>query len=115
VLDTCSALLCRVKHLEHDNVAQRLEIVKLKASVKKLEQTNNVKSLKLEDVVEVVTTAKLITEVVTAAASQCSAASATIHDVSATILAVSATIPAAVLTVVAAYTRRRKRVTIRDP
>nr|GFC36584.1 hypothetical protein [Tanacetum cinerariifolium] len=52
---------------------------------------------------------------VTAAASQCSAPSATIYDVSATIPAVSATIPAAVLTVVAAYTRRRKGVTIRDP
>nr|GEW93320.1 hypothetical protein [Tanacetum cinerariifolium] len=46
VLDTCSALLCHVKHLEHDNVAQRLEIVKLKARVKKLEQTDKVKSTK---------------------------------------------------------------------
>nr|GEZ33736.1 hypothetical protein [Tanacetum cinerariifolium] len=47
VLDTCSALLRCVEHLEHDNVAQRLEIIKLKARVKKLEQTNKVKSLKL--------------------------------------------------------------------
>nr|GEY53730.1 hypothetical protein [Tanacetum cinerariifolium] len=57
---------------------------------------------------EVVTTAKLITEVVTAAALQVSAASATIP-------AASATIPAAAPTVVAAYTRRRKGVIIRDP
>nr|GEZ62553.1 hypothetical protein [Tanacetum cinerariifolium] len=62
----------------------------------------------VQDVVEVVTTAKLITEVVTAVASQGSAASATIP-------VVSATIPAAAPTVVAAYTRRRIGVTIRDP
>nr|GFA85569.1 hypothetical protein [Tanacetum cinerariifolium] len=63
----------------------------------------------VQDVVEVVTTAKLITEVVTAAASQVSAASRTIH-------AAKPTIPAAVLTVVDAYTRRRKGgVIIRDP
>nr|GEU66807.1 hypothetical protein [Tanacetum cinerariifolium] len=61
-----------------------------------------------EEVVEVVTTAKLITEVVTAAASQVSAASATIPTA-------KPTIPAAALTVVAAYTRRRKGVIIRDP
>nr|GFC63949.1 hypothetical protein [Tanacetum cinerariifolium] len=47
VLDTCSALLHRVEHLEHDNVAQRLEIVELKARVKKLEQTDKVKPSKL--------------------------------------------------------------------
>nr|GEX46046.1 putative ribonuclease H-like domain-containing protein [Tanacetum cinerariifolium] len=173
VLDTCSTILRRVQHLEHDNVAQRLEIVKLKVRVKKLEQTDKVKSSKfrrlrkvgasrlvessddmedvfnqgrmmnedegielvkdaeiaesegrqadkqeeiynidldhslkvlsmqeddseVQDVVEVVTTAKLITEVVTAAASQGSAASATIP-------AVSATIPAATPKIVAAY------------
>nr|GEX79313.1 ribonuclease H-like domain, reverse transcriptase, RNA-dependent DNA polymerase [Tanacetum cinerariifolium] len=60
------------------------------------------------DYAEVVTTAKLITEVVTAAASQGSAASATIP-------VVSATIPAAAPTIIAAYTRRRKGVIIRDP
>nr|GFB05042.1 hypothetical protein [Tanacetum cinerariifolium] len=47
VLDTCSALIRRVEHLEHDNVAQKLEIVKLKARVKKLEQSTKVKSSKL--------------------------------------------------------------------
>nr|GFA23679.1 hypothetical protein [Tanacetum cinerariifolium] len=40
VLDTCSALVLRVKGLENDNVAQQLEIVKLKARVKKLEKIN---------------------------------------------------------------------------
>nr|GEX05821.1 hypothetical protein [Tanacetum cinerariifolium] len=122
------------------NFQQKLEIVKLKARVKKLEKTHKVKSSKfrrlrkdadiadtegrqadkqaeiynidldhsskvlsmqeddseVQDVVEVVTTAKLITDVVTAAASQPS-----IH--------------AAAPTVVAAYTRRRKGVIIRDP
>nr|GEV18885.1 hypothetical protein [Tanacetum cinerariifolium] len=61
----------------------------------------------VQEVVEVVTTAKLITDVVTAA-SQVSAASATIS-------AAKPSIPAAASTVVAAYTRRRKGVIIRDP
>nr|GFB27326.1 hypothetical protein [Tanacetum cinerariifolium] len=129
---------------------QRLELVKLKARVKKLEPTDKVKSSKfrrlrkvgasrqvesfddmkdvfnqgrmmnedegieleddseVQDMVEVVTTAKLITEVVTTAASQVSA-------VSTTIPAAKPSIPAAAPTVVAAYTIRRKRVTIRDP
>nr|GFD51025.1 hypothetical protein [Tanacetum cinerariifolium] len=37
VLDTCSALVLKVKGLENANAAQQLEIVKLKAKVKKLE------------------------------------------------------------------------------
>nr|GFC88250.1 hypothetical protein [Tanacetum cinerariifolium] len=47
VLDTCSALALRVEGLENDKVAYQLEIVKLKARVKKLEKINNVKSSKL--------------------------------------------------------------------
>nr|GFA14107.1 hypothetical protein [Tanacetum cinerariifolium] len=61
----------------------------------------------VQEVVEVVTTAKLITDVVTAAL-QVSAASATIS-------AAKPSIPAAAPTVVVAYTRRRKGVIIRDP
>nr|GFA56351.1 hypothetical protein [Tanacetum cinerariifolium] len=61
----------------------------------------------VQEVVKVVTTAKLITNVVTAA-SQVSAASATI-------CAAKPSIPAAALIVVAAYTRRRKGVIIKDP
>nr|GEZ23321.1 hypothetical protein [Tanacetum cinerariifolium] len=104
----------------------RLEIVKLKARVKKLKKTDKVKSSKFRrlrkedvsevlEVVEVVTTAKLITEVVTAAASQVSAVSTTIPAASATIPAAKPSIPAAAPTVVASYTRRRKGVIIRDP
>nr|GFA72672.1 hypothetical protein [Tanacetum cinerariifolium] len=47
VLDTCSALVLRVEGLETANATQQLEIVKLKASVKKLEMLNKVKSSKL--------------------------------------------------------------------
>nr|GEY41771.1 synaptobrevin, longin-like domain protein [Tanacetum cinerariifolium] len=62
----------------------------------------------VQEVVEIVTMAKLITKVVTAAASQVSAASTTIP-------AASVTICVAAPTVVAAYTRRRNGVIIRDP
>nr|GEU34803.1 hypothetical protein [Tanacetum cinerariifolium] len=47
VLDTCAALTRRVEHLEHDKVAQNLEITKLKTRVKKLERANKIKTLKL--------------------------------------------------------------------
>nr|GEX50123.1 reverse transcriptase domain-containing protein [Tanacetum cinerariifolium] len=47
VLDTCSALALRVEGLENNKAAQQLEIVKLKARVKKLEKINKVKSSKL--------------------------------------------------------------------
>nr|GEX73952.1 hypothetical protein [Tanacetum cinerariifolium] len=47
VLDTCFALALRVAGLENDKATQQLEIVKLKAWVKKLEKINKVKSSKL--------------------------------------------------------------------
>nr|GEX48426.1 hypothetical protein [Tanacetum cinerariifolium] len=146
----------RVEGLENANAAQQLEIVKLKARVKKLEKLNQVKSSKLrrlkkvgtsqrvessddvknvfnqgryivdmdqdegielvlsmqedglevQEVVEIVTTAKLMTKVVTAAATQ--------------VVAASTHIPAAkpkTLTITSApavSTRRRKGVVIRD-
>nr|GFA83051.1 hypothetical protein [Tanacetum cinerariifolium] len=61
----------------------------------------------VQEVVEVMTTAKLITDVVTTV-SQVSAASATISTA-------KPSIPYAAPTVIAAYTRRRKGVIIRDP
>nr|GEV97403.1 hypothetical protein [Tanacetum cinerariifolium] len=130
-----------------DDVAQNLEITKLKTRVKKLEMANKVKTLKLrrlrkvaeiqadiyhidmnhpskvlsmheeepevQEVVEVVTTAKLITEVVVAASAPVSAASTIIP-------AAEPNIPAAIVTtapvkVAVASTRRRRRVVIRDP
>nr|GEY16710.1 hypothetical protein [Tanacetum cinerariifolium] len=64
---------------------------------------------KVQEVVEVVTTAKLITEVVAIVSESVSAASATIAAVHA------ATITAAPVRVATASTRRRKGVVIRDP
>nr|GEZ53806.1 glutamic acid-rich protein-like [Tanacetum cinerariifolium] len=46
-LYACAALTRQVEHLEHDKVAQDLEITKLKIRVKKLERANKVKPLKL--------------------------------------------------------------------
>nr|GEY81357.1 hypothetical protein [Tanacetum cinerariifolium] len=46
LLDTCTTLTKRVENLEHDKVAQALEITKLKQRVKKLERRNNTSKLK---------------------------------------------------------------------
>nr|GFC00652.1 hypothetical protein [Tanacetum cinerariifolium] len=54
VLDKCSALVLRVEGLENANAAQQLEIIKLKARVKKLERLNKVKSSKLRRLKKVV-------------------------------------------------------------
>nr|GEW75462.1 hypothetical protein [Tanacetum cinerariifolium] len=133
-LDACASLTRRFEHLEHDKVAQALEITKLKKRVKKLERAIKVKVLKLrrlkkkaedaqvagdeqvkrrqteiyqidmdhaskvlsmheyepevQEVVKVVTTAKLITEVVVAVSESVTAASATTAAVpTATIIA----------------------------
>nr|GEX29253.1 uncharacterized mitochondrial protein AtMg00810-like [Tanacetum cinerariifolium] len=119
-------LKARVKRLEKANMVKSSKLRRLK-KIKASKQVES--SADMEDVfdqgrmiddmdkdegielvkdAEVVTTAKLITKVVTVAASQIIAASATIPTA-------SATIPAAAITVVAAYTRRRKGVIIRNP
>nr|GEV40947.1 hypothetical protein [Tanacetum cinerariifolium] len=59
VLDTCSALAFRVEGLENDKAAQQLEIVKLKARVKKLEKINKVKSSKLRQLKKVETSQRV--------------------------------------------------------
>nr|GEY90788.1 hypothetical protein [Tanacetum cinerariifolium] len=59
VLDTCFALVLRVEGLENDKVAQQLEIVKLKARVKKLEKINKVKSSKLRRLKKVGTSQRI--------------------------------------------------------
>nr|GEZ11050.1 hypothetical protein [Tanacetum cinerariifolium] len=58
-LDTCAALTRRVEHLEYDKVAQALEITKLKRRVKKLEQANKVKVLKLRRLKNIGTSQKI--------------------------------------------------------
>nr|GFA44584.1 hypothetical protein [Tanacetum cinerariifolium] len=95
-LDACAALTRRVEHLEHDKVAQDLEITKLKTRVKKLERANKVKTLKLRRLRKVGTSQRI------------DAASANIAAVFAAI------ITAAPVRVAAASTRRRKGVVIRD-
>nr|GEX61764.1 hypothetical protein [Tanacetum cinerariifolium] len=60
-LDSCAALARRVEHLEHDKVAQDLEIIKLKTRVKKLERANKVKSLKLRRLRKVETSQRVDT------------------------------------------------------
>nr|GEW33798.1 putative ribonuclease H-like domain-containing protein [Tanacetum cinerariifolium] len=67
----------------------------------------------VQEVVDVVTTAKLITKVVTAASESVTAASTTIAAVELQVTAT--TITAALVRVATAFTRRRKGVVIRDP
>nr|GEY74770.1 hypothetical protein [Tanacetum cinerariifolium] len=134
-LDACAALARRVEHLEHDKMAQDLEIIKLKTRVKKLERTNKVKTLKLRrlrkvgtsqrvdtsddtirEAVEVVTTAKLITKVIAAVSETVSAAPAVPAAVTETVstTAVVPTVTAALVKVAVPSTRRRRGVVIRD-
>nr|GEZ21150.1 hypothetical protein [Tanacetum cinerariifolium] len=160
VLNVCSALTKRIENLENDNAAQKLEIIKLKARVKKLELANKVKSSKLrhlrkvrasrrvessddmEDVfnqgrmiddmdkdegIDLVKDADIAETEGRHAAQQAKkqteiynldldhSSKVLISAASATISAAKPSIPAAALTVVAAYTRRRKGVIIRDP
>nr|GEY99640.1 hypothetical protein [Tanacetum cinerariifolium] len=104
VLDTCSALVLRVEVLENANAAQQLDIVKLKARVKKLEKLYKVISSKLRQLRKVGTFQRVESS----------------DDVE-NVVAASTPIPAAkpkILKIVAApavSTRRRKGVVIRDP
>nr|GFB06265.1 hypothetical protein [Tanacetum cinerariifolium] len=162
VLDVCSALTRRVENLEHDNAAQKLEIIKLQERVKRLERAKKVKSSKLrhlrkvgaskrvkssndmEDVfnqgrmiddldkdegIELVKDVDIAETEGRHAAEQAEKQAEIYHldlDHSSKVLSmqeddsevqevVEPSIPAAVPTVVAAYTRRRKGVIIRDP
>nr|GEU71550.1 hypothetical protein [Tanacetum cinerariifolium]GEV86185.1 hypothetical protein [Tanacetum cinerariifolium] len=147
LLDTCTTLTRRVKHLEQDNIAQALEIKKQKQRVKKLERRNKASKLqrlkkgrmiadmdadvdvtlkdvvvvakddqdvlsmqdfdiepaKLQEVVEAVTTDKLITKVVTTASTTIIAAAPQLT-----------TNAALTLTTTPSAARRRNGVVIRD-
>nr|GEU70350.1 putative ribonuclease H-like domain-containing protein [Tanacetum cinerariifolium] len=167
-LDACVTLTRRVKHLEHDKVAQDLEILKLKTRVKELERAKKVKTIKLrrlrevgtsqriessddtliedisnqgrvivksdkdedhatkvlsmqedepgiQEAVEVVTTAKLITEVVAAVSEIVSAAAVVQADVlAASVNAAAVMTTAAPVKVAVPSTKRRRGVVIRD-
>nr|GEX59824.1 hypothetical protein [Tanacetum cinerariifolium] len=106
VLDKCSTLVLRVEGMETANAAQQLEIIKLKARVKKLERLNK-EDTEVQEAVEVVTTAKLITEFVTPAATQVAAASTPIFPAKPKVLKIAAAPTVS--------TRKRKGVIIRDP
>nr|GEW93338.1 hypothetical protein [Tanacetum cinerariifolium] len=54
VMDTCTALSRRVKHLELDKIAQALEITKLKRRIKKLEMRNKRMIAKMDQDADVV-------------------------------------------------------------
>nr|GEU88343.1 hypothetical protein [Tanacetum cinerariifolium] len=137
-LDACVALTRRVDNLKYDKVAQALEITKLKKRVKKLEKGNRGRIIdemdkddavalmddkeedkkdeeakedepaEVQEVVDVVTTTKLITEVVTAS-------SEIVTDTNTITFAAEPQVPAAMITaapakVAAAPSRRRKGV-----
>nr|GFB79005.1 hypothetical protein [Tanacetum cinerariifolium] len=76
-------------------------------------QEDEIKPAEVQEVVDVVTTAKLITEVVTAANETVTAASAIIPTAEPQVLA--ATLTVAPARIAAAPSRRRKGVVIRDP
>nr|GEU92056.1 uncharacterized mitochondrial protein AtMg00810-like [Tanacetum cinerariifolium] len=152
-LDAYVALTRRVKHLEHDKVAQALEITKIKRRVKKLERANKVKVLKLRRLKKVGTSQRIESSADTDMEDASNQGrmianldrdtgvslmddegtkkkaehaqvvgdeqvkwSESVSAASADIAAVpAATIAAALVRVVAASTRRRKGVVIRDP
>nr|GEU68427.1 hypothetical protein [Tanacetum cinerariifolium] len=60
-LDACAALTRRVEHLELDKISQALEITKLKKRVKKLENRNKVRVLKLRRLKKVGTSQRIDT------------------------------------------------------
>nr|GEY50167.1 hypothetical protein [Tanacetum cinerariifolium] len=119
VLDKYSALIHRVEGLESANTDQQLEILKLKAKVKKLERLNKVLSMQeeseVQEVVEVVNAAKLITEVVTAATTQVIPAAELVAAVSIPISAVKPKVLKVVPAAPTVSTRKRMGVVIRDP
>nr|GEV77727.1 hypothetical protein [Tanacetum cinerariifolium] len=134
-LDSCATIARRVEHLEHDKVAQNIEITKLQTRVKKLDRANKGRMIdeldrdegavllsekeekKAEEVkditdepevheaVEVVTTTKLIIKVV-AAVSETVSAAAVVPAATVTAAPVKAAVPS---------TRRKRGVVIRDP
>nr|GFA36963.1 hypothetical protein [Tanacetum cinerariifolium] len=59
VLDKCSVFVLRVEGLEYANAAQQLDIIKLKARVKKLERLNKLKSSKLRRLKKVGTSQRI--------------------------------------------------------
>nr|GEX70381.1 hypothetical protein [Tanacetum cinerariifolium] len=141
-LDACATLIRRVEHLEHDKVAQALEITKLKKRVKKLKRANKgrmIADLDRDTCVALMDdegTKKKAEDAYVAGDEQVKGRQVKIYQIdidhaskevvavvsesvsaaSATIAAVpAATITAAPVRVAAASTKKRKGVVIRDP
>nr|GEW24727.1 hypothetical protein [Tanacetum cinerariifolium] len=120
-------LKARVKRLEKANMVKSSKLRRLRkvGTSRRVESSDDIEDvfnqgrmiadMDMNERIELVKDAELITEVVTAAASQVSAASTTTPAASAIIPAAKPSIPAAAPTVVAAYTKRRKGVIFRDP
>nr|GEW86023.1 hypothetical protein [Tanacetum cinerariifolium] len=116
VLDTCSALTRRVENLEHDKAAQKLEIIKLKARVKRLERANKVKPSKLKHLKKVGTSQRIeSSNDMEDVLNQGRMIDDLDKDEGIELVVNQPSIPAVAPTVVAAYTRRRKGVIIKDP
>nr|GEU91831.1 hypothetical protein [Tanacetum cinerariifolium] len=101
LLETCTTLTKRVKHLEQDKIAQTLEITKLKHKVKKLERRNKLKISKLRRLKWVGTAQRVDTS------------EDTVMDdltASATITAADTSVTAAVINAAPSAARRRKGV-----
>nr|GEY12144.1 ribonuclease H-like domain, reverse transcriptase, RNA-dependent DNA polymerase [Tanacetum cinerariifolium] len=133
-LDTCTTLTRRVEHLEQDKIAQALKITKLKqrgrmiaeidadvvleedkdkdVAADMVKDEDKIEQAEVQKVVDVVTTAKIITKVVTATSDIITATSTTITIVEAQVLTVITTTAPSRLT---AAPRKRKGVVIRDP
>nr|GFB16957.1 hypothetical protein [Tanacetum cinerariifolium] len=119
----------RIENLEHDKAAQKLEIIKLKVRVKRLERANKgkmINDLDKDEGIELVKDVDIAETEVRHAAEQAEKQAEIYHldldhpskvlisAASATISAAKPSILTGAPTVVAAYTRRRKRVIIRD-
>nr|GFC72877.1 hypothetical protein [Tanacetum cinerariifolium] len=105
VLDKCSALVLRVEGLESANTAQQLEILKLKARVKKSERLNKVKSSKLRRLKKVGTFQRI----------ESSEDLENVTPISTAKSAAKPKVPKIVPAAPAVSTRKRKGVIIRDP
>nr|GEV43788.1 hypothetical protein [Tanacetum cinerariifolium] len=131
VLDVCSALTRRIENLEHDKASQKLEIIKLKARVKRLERANKgrmIDDLDKDEGIELVKDADIAETEGRHAAEQAKKQAEIYHldldhpskvlsmqeDDSKVQEVVKPSIPVAAPIVFTAYTRRRKGVIIRD-
>nr|GFB86047.1 hypothetical protein [Tanacetum cinerariifolium] len=108
-----------IAEMDQDDVVvledDKEEVKEVADAVKDVEEAkeDETKQVKVQEVVDVVTTAKLITEVVTATSETVTAANAIVTAVEAQVSA--ATLTAAPIRIGAAPSRRRKGVVIRDP